>query len=76
MDAKRRMEIEAEMASRIVTACGDTGVLKAVDNDKLHDENVKIRHKNAMKEANKFADKNGNIDPRVQAIFARMYGLI
>ena len=75
MDAKRMMEIEAEMASQIVTACGSTGVLKAADNNKL-DGDVKIRHQKALKEANEFADKDGNIDPHVQAIFARIYGLI
>lgn len=75
MDANRMMEIEAEMASAVVKACGSTGVLKAVNNDKLSGD-TKIRHQKAMKEANKFADKNGNVDPHVQAIFARMYGLI
>ena len=75
MDANRIMEIKAEMASAVVNACGTTGVLKAVDNDKLLGD-VKIRHQNAMKEANKFADKDGNVNPNVQAIFARMYGLI
>ena len=75
MDANRMMEIEAEMALRVVDACGSTGVLKAVNNDKLSGD-VKIRHQKALNEANKFADKNGNVNPNVQAIFARMYGLI
>ena len=75
MNSKEMMEIEAEMASKIVTACGSTGVLKAVDNNKLTGD-VKIRHQKALKEANEFADKDGNIDPNVQAIFARIYGLI
>ena len=75
MDANRIMEIEAEMASAVVNACGNTGVLKAVNNDKLSGD-VKIRHKKALNEANKFADKDGNVNPHVQAIFARMYGLI
>jgi len=38
------MEIEAEMASVVVNACGNTDVLKAVNNDKLSGD-VKIRHK-------------------------------
>lgn len=75
MDSKRMMEIEAEMASQIITACGSTGVLKAADNSKLTGD-VKIRHQNALKEANEFADKDGNINPNIQAIFARIYGLI
>jgi len=69
------MEIEAEMASVVINACGSTGVLKAVNNDKLYGD-TKIRHKKALDEANKFADKNGNVNPNIQAIFARMYGLI
>ena len=75
MNANRMMEIEVEMASLVVNACGNTGVLKAVNNNKLSGD-VKIRHKNALNEANNFADKDGNINPHVQAIFARMYGLI
>ena len=75
MDANRMMEIEAEMASVVVNACGNTGVLKAVNNDKLSGD-VKIRHKKALNEASKFADKDGNVNPNIQAIFARMYGLI
>ena len=68
-------DVKNEVATRIVEACGSTGVLKAVDNNKLSGD-VKIRHQNAMKEASKHADKNGNVNPHVQAIFARMYGLI
>lgn len=75
MNSKEMMEIEAEMASQIVTVCGNTGVLKAADNNKLEGD-VKIRHQKALKEANEFADKDSNINPHVQAIFARMYGLI
>ena len=68
-------DVKNEIATRIVDACGSTGILKAVDNDKLTGD-VKVRHQNAMKEANKHADKDGNVNPHVQAIFARMYGLI
>lgn len=75
MDANKIMEIEAEMTSAVVNACGSTGVLKAVNNDKLSGD-AKIRHRNALNEASKFADNDGNVNPHVQAIFARMYGLI
>jgi len=68
-------DVKNEIALKVVDACGKTGVLKAVDNDKLSGD-VKIRHQNAIKEASKHADKDGNVDPCVQAIFARMYGLI
>ena len=68
-------DIKNEAALIAVSACGKTGVLKAVDNNKLSGD-VKIRHQNAMKEASKHADKDGNVNPHVQAIFARMYGLI
>jgi len=68
-------DIKNEAALRAIDACGNIGVLKAVNNDKLSGD-VKIRHQNAIKEASKHADKDGNVDPCVQAIFARMYGLI
>ena len=75
MDAKEIMAIKNEVASAAVTACGNIGVLKIVDNNKLTGDD-KIRHQNALKEANKHADKDGNVNPHVQAIIARMYGLI
>lgn len=37
---------------------------------------LKFVIKKALNEANKFADKDGNVNPNIQAIFARMYGLI
>lgn len=75
MDAKRIQEIQNECANRVVNACGETGVLEIVSNDKLKGD-VKVRHQNAMKECERFKDKNGHVNPHVQAIFARMYGLI
>lgn len=68
-------DVKNEAALRVIGACGNTGILKAVNNDTLSGDD-KIRHQNAMKEANKHADKDGNVNPHVQAIFARMYGLI
>ena len=68
-------DVKNEAALIAVNACGKTGILKAVNNDKLSGD-VKIRHQNAMKEASKHADKDGNVNPHVQAIFARIYGLI
>lgn len=72
---KEILKIKNEVALRAIDACGDKGILKNANNDELTGD-VKIRHQNAMKEANKHADKDGNINPHVQAIFARMYGLI
>ena len=68
-------DIKNEVALRAIDACGDKGILKNVNNDKLTGD-VKIRHQNAMDAANKHVDKDGNVNPHVQAIFARMYGLI
>jgi hypothetical protein len=68
-------DVKNGVALSVIDACGNTGILKAVNNDKLSGDD-KIRHQNAMKEANKHADKDGNVNPHVQAIFARMYGLI
>lgn len=69
------LKIKNEVALKAIDACGDKGILKNANNDELTGD-VKIRHQNAMKEANKHADKDGNVNPHVQAIFARMYGLI
>lgn len=69
------LKIKNEVALRAIDACGDKGILKNANNDELTGD-VKIRHQNATKEANKHADKDGNVNPHVQAIFARMYGLI
>ena len=68
-------DIKNEVALRAIDACGDKGILKNANNDELTGD-VKIRHQNAMEAANKHADKDGNVNPHVQAIFARMYGLI
>lgn len=75
MNEKRKQEIKNEVAHQIIDACGSTGVLESVDNKKLNDD-IKIRHQNAMNEARKFAGKKQQVDPSVQAIFARLYGLI
>ena len=75
MDAKRMQEIQAECANHIIDACGEKGVLESVDNDKLSGS-AKVFHKNAMDACEKFKDKNGHVNPHVQAIMARMYGLI
>lgn len=68
-------DIKNEVALRAIDACGNKGILKNVNNDELTGD-VKIRHQNAMDAANKHVDKDGNVNPHVQAIFARMYGLI
>ena len=68
-------DIKNEVALRAIDACGDKGILKNVNNDELTGD-VKIRHQKAMEAANKHVDKDGNVNPHVQAIFARMYGLI
>lgn len=54
---------------------GDKGVLKAVDNESLNGD-TKKRHAKATEEASQFKNKDGSIDPEIQAIYARMYGLI
>ena len=75
MNSKRQQEIQNEMAGRVIDACGSTGVLAAVDNNKL-DGDVKVRHQKAMEEAQKVTGRKKQVDPNVQAIFARLYGLI
>lgn len=51
------------------------GVLKAVDNESLSGD-TKKRHSKATEEASKFKNKDGSIDHEIQAIYARMCGLI
>ena len=46
-----------------------------MDNDELEGD-VKVRHQKAMEEAKKITGQKKQVDPNVQAIFARMYGLI
>lgn len=75
MDSKRFQEIKNEVANSVIDACGETGVLEAVNNDKLSGD-VRTRHKNAMKECERFKDKDGHVNPHIQAIMAHMYGLI
>lgn len=36
---------------------------------------TKKRHAKATEEASQFKNKDGSIDPEIQAIYARMYGL-
>ena len=68
-------DIKNEVALRVIDACGNKGILKNVNNDELTGD-AKIRNQNAMEAANKHVDNDGNVNPHVQAIFARMYGLI
>lgn len=75
MDANRRQEIKDEMALKVTALCGSTGVLNAVDNKKLTGD-TKVRHKNALNEAKKKFGEKGAKDPHIQAIYARIYGLI
>lgn len=75
MSTQRQQEIKNEMASRVIDACGSTGVLATVDNNKLEGD-IKVRHQKAMEEAKKVTGRKKKVDPHVQAIFARIYGLI
>jgi len=75
MDNSRIQRIKDEVAERLVTACGQTGVLEMVDNSKLSGD-TKTRHSSALRDCDRFRDKDGHVDPAVQAIMARMYGLI
>ena len=76
MTQERISEIKNEVARDVINACGYKGVLGIVDNDSIEDGDVKYRHQQALNEANKFKDKNGNVSPNIQAVFARIYGLI
>ena len=75
MDANRRQEIKDEMALKVTALCGKTGVLNAVDNNKLTGD-IKVRHKKALDEVKEKFGEDGAKDPHIQAIYARIYGLI
>lgn len=72
---KNVAKFKDKMAKVAITVSGNKGVLKAVDNESLSGD-TKKRHSKAIKEASKFKEKDGSIDPSIQAIYARMYGLI
>lgn len=72
---KETCEIKNKIAKVAIALSGDKGVLKAVDNESLNGD-TKKRHAKATEEASQFKNKDGSIDPEIQAIYARMYGLI
>lgn len=72
---KNAAKLKDEIAKVAITVSGNKGVLKAVDNESLSGD-TKKRHSKATEEASKFKNKDGSIDPCIQAIYARMYGLI
>ena len=72
---KNAAKLKNKIAKVAIALSGDKGVLKAVDNESLNGD-TKKRHAKAIEEASQFKNKDGSIDPWIQAIYARMYGLI
>lgn len=72
---KNAAKLKDGMAKVAITVSGSKGVLKAVDNESLSGD-LKKRHSEAIEEASQFKNEDGSIDPWIQAIYARMYGLI
>lgn len=72
---KNAAKLKDGIAKLVITLSGNKGVLKAVDNESLSGD-TKKRHSKATEEASQFKNKDGSIDPEIQAIYARMYGLI
>lgn len=72
---KNAAKLKDGIAKLVITLSGNKGVLKAVDNESLSGD-TKKRHSKATEEASKFKNKDGSIDHNIQAIYARMYGLI
>lgn len=72
---KNAAKLKNKIAKVAIALSGDKGVLKAVDNESLNGD-TKKRHAKATEEASQFKNKDGSIDPWIQAIYARMYGLI
>lgn len=72
---KNAAKFKKQNSKDAIALSGNKGVLKAVDNESLSGD-TKKRHSKATEEASKFKNKDGGIDPEIQAIYARMYGLI
>lgn len=72
---KNAAKLKDRIAKVAITLSGNKGVLKAIDNESLSGD-TKKRHSKAIEEASQFKNKDGSIDPKIQAIYARMYGLI
>ena len=72
---KNAAKLKNKIAKAAIALSGNKGVLKAVDNESLSGD-TKKRHSKATEEASQFKNKDGSIDPEIQAIYARKYGLI
>ena len=72
---KNAAKLKDRIAKVAITLSGNKGVLKAIDNESLSGD-TKKRHSKATEEASHFKNKDGSIDPKIQAIYARIYGLI
>lgn len=72
---KNAANFKNKIAKVAIALSGDKGVLKAVDNQSLNGD-TKKRHAKATEEVSQFKNKDGSIDPEIQAIYAIMYGLI
>ena len=72
---KNAAKFKNKIAKAAIALSGNKGVLKAVDNESFSGD-TKKRHSKATEEASQFKNKDGSIDPKIQAIYARMYGLI
>lgn len=72
---KNAANLKNKIAKVAILLSGDKGVLKAVDNESLNGD-TKKKHAKATEEASQFKNKDGSIEPEIQAIYARMYGLI
>ena len=72
---KNAAKLKNRIAKAAIALSGNKGVLKAVDNESLSGD-TKKRHSKATEEASQFKNKDGSIDPEIQAIYERIYGLI
>ena len=73
--ARMLRNLKNKIAKAAIVLSGNKGVLKAVDNESLSGD-TKKRHSKVIEEVSQFKNKDGSIDPWIQAIYARIYGLI
>lgn len=77
-----RQKVKDDVAKAVIAMAEPAGGILELGKQALKKGNVDENSdaakaiKNAAKAADKHKDKNGKVDPAIQAIYARIYGLI
>ena len=76
MKEQRQREIRDEVRREQVEFLNAHGGILELGKKANLSDDVAYQHKKACDDAAKFADKDGEVDPNIQTIFARLYGLV